>query len=139
LAADRRRGSTCTAAPTTSGGIFTIAQAADAFAYDRVASCLTRAFHRHSFCNQWPHQLEIAMMRCFGTFAPRQAVRGSAVVLAAAILLAACGTGIAAFAGLLPQSDSVASAVTATPLVEIEANLMDLVESGPSGNPASSD
>ncbi|MBB5427175.1 hypothetical protein QF000_001736 [Paraburkholderia atlantica] len=76
------------------------------------------------------HQLEIAMMRCFADFAPKQAVRGSAAVLAAALLVAACGTGIAAFAGLLPKSDGVATAVTATPLVELQTTMMNLIESG---------
>lgn len=70
------------------------------------------------------------MMRCFADFAPKQAVRGSAAVLAAALLVAACGTGIAAFAGLLPKSDGVATAVTATPLVELQTTMMNLIESG---------
>ncbi|MBC8750694.1 hypothetical protein OKW43_007078 [Paraburkholderia sp. WC7.3g] len=70
------------------------------------------------------------MMRCFADFAPKHAVRGSAAVLAAAVLIALCGTGIAAFAGLLPQSDGVAIAVTATPLDELQTTMMILIESG---------
>ncbi|MGF6292210.1 hypothetical protein OKW50_006200 [Paraburkholderia youngii] len=75
-------------------------------------------------------QSEIAIMRCFADFVPRQAVRGSVAVLAAALLIAACGTGIAAFVGLLPKSDGVATAVTATPLVELQTTMMNLIESG---------
>ncbi|MBB5458007.1 hypothetical protein HDG33_001650 [Paraburkholderia sp. Cpub6] len=70
------------------------------------------------------------MMRCFADFAPRQALRGSAAVLAATLLLTACGTGMAAFAGLLPKSDGVATAVTATPLVELQTTMTNLIESG---------
>jgi hypothetical protein len=44
----------------------------------------------------------------------------SIVAIAAAVLIAACGTGIAAFAGLLPASDGVAVAVTAAPLVDVQ-------------------
>jgi hypothetical protein len=38
------------------------------------------------------------------------------------ILTAACGAGIAAFAGLLPASKGVAVAMTATRLIDIQAN-----------------
>ena len=79
------------------------------------------------------------MMRSFADFAVRQAVRGSAVVLAVAILIATCGTGIAAFAGLLPKSDGVATAVTATPLEEMQATLMSLIESDSADSSATSD
>ncbi|KXU85504.1 hypothetical protein CI15_20270 [Paraburkholderia monticola] len=78
------------------------------------------------------------MMRRFADFAPKQTVRGSAALLAAALLIAICGTGIAAFAGLLPQSDGVATAVTATPLVEMQT-LMSLIESGPADASATPD
>jgi hypothetical protein len=84
-------------------------------------------------------QPEIAMMRCFAYFAPKQAVRGSVAVLAAGILIAACATGIAAFAGLLPKSDGVATAVTATPLVELQTTMMNLIGSGFDDNSAASD
>lgn len=79
------------------------------------------------------------MMRRFADFAPKQAVRSSAAVIAAAILIAICGTGIAAFVGLLPKSDGVATAVTATPLVEMQTALMSLIESGPADTAATSD
>lgn len=78
-------------------------------------------------------------MRRFADFAPKQTVRGSAALLAAAILIAICGTGIAAFAGLLPQSDGVATAVTATPLVEMQTTLMSLIESGPADSSTTPD
>ena len=38
----------------------------------------------------------------------------------AVLLTVACGTGVAAFAGLLPASEGVAVAVTATPLIDIQ-------------------
>ncbi|CAD6547067.1 hypothetical protein ACFQ3P_04800 [Paraburkholderia sabiae] len=41
----------------------------------------------------------------------------AAAVLSIAVL---CATGVAAFAGLLPASDHVATAVTATPFVDIQ-------------------
>ncbi|RZF29772.1 hypothetical protein EVC45_11325 [Paraburkholderia sp. UYCP14C] len=79
------------------------------------------------------------MMRCFADLAPKRAVRGSAAVLAAALLVATCATGIAAFAGLLPKSDGVATAVTATPLLEVQTTLIDLIESGSVDTPSSAD
>jgi hypothetical protein len=42
------------------------------------------------------------------------------VAVAAVFLAAVCGTGIAAFAGLLPASNGVAVAVTATPLIDMQ-------------------
>ncbi len=43
------------------------------------------------------------------------------VVAAVTIMLTfACGTGAAAFAGLLPASKNVAVAVTATPLIDMQ-------------------
>ncbi|MGF6979181.1 hypothetical protein QFZ94_007696 [Paraburkholderia sp. JPY465] len=84
-------------------------------------------------------QPEIAIMRCFVDFVPKQAVRGSVAALAAALLITACGTGIAAFAGLLPKSDGVATAVTATPLVELQTTMMNLIESGFEDPSAASD
>ncbi|CAG9231593.1 hypothetical protein PSAB6_570020 [Paraburkholderia sabiae] len=41
----------------------------------------------------------------------------AAAVLSIAVL---CATGVAAFAGLLPASDHVATTVTATPFVDIQ-------------------
>jgi hypothetical protein len=41
-------------------------------------------------------------------------------VVFAVFLTVACGTGVAAFAGLLPASEGVAVAVTATPLVDMQ-------------------
>jgi hypothetical protein len=35
-------------------------------------------------------------------------------------VMAACATGIAAFAGLLPESKNVAVAVTSTPLIDMQ-------------------
>jgi hypothetical protein len=79
------------------------------------------------------------MTRCFADFVPRLAVRGSAAVLAGAILVAACATGIAAFAGLLPKSEGVAAAVTATPLVEMQTSVINLVESRTADTAAASE
>lgn len=44
----------------------------------------------------------------------------SLVTVAAILLTAICGTGAAAFAGLLPSSKGVAVAVTAIPLVDVQ-------------------
>jgi len=53
--------------------------------------------------------------------AKSNSARTYALFAVAAISLAAvCGTGIAAFAGLLPASDGVAVAVTATPLIDMQ-------------------
>ncbi|WP_207004817.1 hypothetical protein [Trinickia mobilis] len=46
-------------------------------------------------------------------------IRALAAVAAVAVT-AACGTGIAAFAGLLPASKGVALAVTTTPLIDVQ-------------------
>jgi hypothetical protein len=48
--------------------------------------------------------------------------RAALTVVAAIFLAGACGTGIAAFAGLLPASKGVAVAMTATPLIDIRVN-----------------
>lgn len=50
------------------------------------------------------------------------ATRTSLVAVAAITLAAVCGTGIAAFAGLLPASKAVAVAMTATPLIDMLVN-----------------
>jgi hypothetical protein len=42
------------------------------------------------------------------------------VAVAACSVVALCGAGLAAFSGLLPGSESVASKVTAMPLVDIQ-------------------
>jgi hypothetical protein len=55
------------------------------------------------------------------------------VAAAAFLVIAACGTGVAAFTGLLPASKSVASEVTAMPLVD-----MQIAASGKSQDPSSS-
>jgi hypothetical protein len=56
--------------------------------------------------------------------------RASSLVAVAAICVAiGCGTGIAAFAGLLPASGHVAAAVTVTPLIDVQ------VDSYPFANP----
>lgn len=50
-------------------------------------------------------------------------LRASSLVAAAAISIAVlCGTGIAAFVGLLPESDDVAVAVTVTPLIDMQVD-----------------
>ncbi|ACD16008.1 hypothetical protein [Paraburkholderia phytofirmans] len=50
-------------------------------------------------------------------------LRASSLVAAAAISIAVlCGAGIAAFVGLLPESDDVAVAVTATPLIDMQVD-----------------
>jgi hypothetical protein len=46
----------------------------------------------------------------------------SLAAVAAVSLTVACGTGIAAFAGLLPASKGVAVAVTATPLIDMQVD-----------------
>ena len=79
------------------------------------------------------------MMRCFADFGPKQVVRGGVAALAAAVLVVACATGMAAFAGLLPQSDGVATAVTATPLVELQGTIFSLIDAGFEHNSAASD
>ncbi|MFL9932211.1 hypothetical protein P0D88_23935 [Paraburkholderia sp. RL18-103-BIB-C] len=48
--------------------------------------------------------------------------RTSIVAVAAVCLAAVCGMGIAAFVGLLPDSEDIAVAVTATPLLDIQVD-----------------
>lgn len=45
------------------------------------------------------------------------------VAVAAFALIALCVTGIAAFAGLLPESDRVASTVITTPIIDMQVDL----------------
>jgi hypothetical protein len=51
-----------------------------------------------------------------------KSVRIALAVVAAIFLAGTCGTGIAAFAGLLPASKGVAVAMTATPFIDIQVN-----------------
>jgi uncharacterized membrane protein YgaE (UPF0421/DUF939 family) len=60
------------------------------------------------------------VLRCFASLSPTRA--SSLVAVAALSVAVLCGTGIAAFAGLLPASDNVAVAVTATPLVDVQVD-----------------
>ncbi|MEM5388505.1 hypothetical protein VSR68_33790 [Paraburkholderia phymatum] len=48
------------------------------------------------------------------------ATRRSLAIVAAISVAVMCATGIAAFAGLLPASDHVAAAMTATPFVDMQ-------------------
>ncbi|WP_235850700.1 hypothetical protein [Paraburkholderia piptadeniae] len=50
------------------------------------------------------------------------ATRRSLVIVAAISVAVMCATGIAAFAGLLPASDHVAVAMTATPFVDMQVD-----------------
>ncbi|MEM5438783.1 hypothetical protein [Paraburkholderia diazotrophica] len=50
------------------------------------------------------------------------ATRRSLAIVAAFSVSVMCATGIAAFAGLLPASDHVAMAVTATPFVDMQVD-----------------
>jgi len=63
------------------------------------------------------------MTRLFADTANRKASRTQAIVaLAGVVLVALCATGIAAFAGLLPQSERVAAAITAAPIIDVQIN-----------------
>lgn len=46
----------------------------------------------------------------------------SLVAVTAVCLVVVCGTGIAAFAGLLPASGGVAVALTASPLIDMQVH-----------------
>jgi hypothetical protein len=71
----------------------------------------------------WLRQREIAMMSCLQGFVNSIPARASSLVAVASIAVAVvCGTGIAAFAGLLPASDDVAVAVTVTPLIDMQVD-----------------
>ena len=64
------------------------------------------------------------MMRLFANSVQSKPTYSNAIVVIGAIaFVAVCATGIAAFAGLLPQSESVAATVTATPLVDLQTAL----------------
>ncbi|MBN3767475.1 hypothetical protein [Burkholderia sp. Ac-20365] len=59
------------------------------------------------------------------------------VALAALALAAACGTGIAALTGLLPESDEVAAKVTTIPLIDVWRSEPNAFTGGQSENGAS--
>jgi hypothetical protein len=62
-------------------------------------------------------------MRILPRINERKPAKAYSVVAVAAVCLAvACGTGVAAFAGLLPASKGVAVAMTATPLIDMQIN-----------------
>jgi uncharacterized membrane protein len=64
-------------------------------------------------------------MKNVSTSAPEAKRRGVGMFLAVVgvfLLMVACGTGVAAFAGLLPASKNVARVVTATPLIDVEVD-----------------
>ena len=63
-------------------------------------------------------------MTClFSDAAEAKSVGTNAIVAIAAVaLVVLCATGIAAFAGLLPESERVASAVTATPIIDVQVD-----------------
>lgn len=62
----------------------------------------------------------MSVLQGFVNFVP---TRGSSLAAVAAIVVAVvCGTGIAAFAGLLPASGHVAVAVTVTPLIDMQVD-----------------
>jgi anaerobic C4-dicarboxylate transporter len=50
---------------------------------------------------------------------PPRYLAAAAILIAFAIALV-CGTGVAAFAGLLPASNHVAAAVTVAPLIDLQ-------------------
>jgi hypothetical protein len=64
---------------------------------------------------------KVAFMTVIPSAGKAKSTRNFSLVAVAAIsLAAACGTGAAALAGLLPASKGVALAVTATPLVDMQ-------------------
>jgi hypothetical protein len=61
------------------------------------------------------------MTRRFSHTADRKSAGTNAIAaIAGVVLVALCATGIAAFAGLLPESEQVASVVTATPIIDVQ-------------------
>jgi hypothetical protein len=66
---------------------------------------------------------EIKMTRLFADAANRKASRTHAIAaIAGVVVVALCATGIAAFAGLLPESERVAAAITAAPIIDVQVN-----------------
>jgi hypothetical protein len=64
------------------------------------------------------------MTSLFSDAAEAKLVATKAVVAIGAVaLMAGCVTGIAAFAGVLPESDRVASAVTAAPIIDVQVDV----------------
>jgi hypothetical protein len=62
----------------------------------------------------------MSVLHGFARFNPTRA--SLAVSIAVIFVAVVCGTGIAAFAGLLPASGHVAVAVTVTPLVDMQVD-----------------
>jgi hypothetical protein len=60
------------------------------------------------------------VLQGFANFSPM--CTSSLVAVAAISVAVLCGTGIAAFAGLLPASDNVTVAVTMTPLIDMQVD-----------------
>lgn len=70
------------------------------------------------------------MMRLFANPVQSKRTYSNAIVVIGAIaFVAVCATGIAAFAGLLPGSESVAVTVTATPLVDLQTQIRQTITS----------
>ncbi|WP_174772019.1 hypothetical protein [Paraburkholderia sp. SG-MS1] len=71
------------------------------------------------------HAFEEKVMTCrFSDAAGTKSVGTHAIIAVAAVaLVALCLTGIAAFAGLLPDSDRVAIAMTATPIIDMQVDV----------------
>jgi hypothetical protein len=63
-------------------------------------------------------------------FVKSVAPRKLLAAVAALSLVAMCATGIAAFAGLLPASDHVARAMSASPLIDLQVD--DSIDASPS-------
>jgi hypothetical protein len=64
------------------------------------------------------------MMRLFAnSFRANAAYKNGIVAIGACAVIAICATGLAALAGLLPESESVAVTVTAMPLVDLQTAL----------------
>ncbi|CAD6536488.1 hypothetical protein LMG28727_03352 [Paraburkholderia kirstenboschensis] len=70
------------------------------------------------------------MMRLFANSVQSKPTCNNAIVVIGAIaFVAVCATGIAAFAGLLPESESVAVKVTATPLIDLQTQIKQTIAS----------
>ncbi len=68
------------------------------------------------------------MMRLFTKSVETKTTYGNAIVVIGAVaFIAVCATGVAALAGLLPNSDSVAVAVTAAPLIDLQTELRQTI------------
>jgi hypothetical protein len=71
------------------------------------------------------HAFEEKVMTCrISDAAETKSVGTNALIAVAAVaLVAVCLTGIAAFAGLLPHSDTVAIAMTTTPIIDMQVDV----------------